>query len=86
MVEPGISRLWIRVLRADRINNELVGERIVKLRKQKGVTRDRLAGMTGLHRSHLYRLEKGIQSMSLDTLKAIADALQVQVSKLLRGY
>jgi transcriptional regulator with XRE-family HTH domain len=66
--------------------NLTVGQRIVKLRKQRGITRDRLAEMTGLHRSHLYRLENGHQSMSLDSLKAIADALQVQATRLLRGY
>lgn len=66
--------------------NLTVGERIVKLRKQRGITRDRLSEMTGLHRSHLYRLENGHQSMTLDSLKVIADALQVQAAGLLRGY
>jgi transcriptional regulator with XRE-family HTH domain len=66
--------------------NIAVGERIVKLRKARSITRDQLAELTGLHRSHLYRLEKGHQSMSLDSLRAIADALDVRVTRLLRGY
>jgi len=64
----------------------VVGERIAKLRKQKGVTQDQLAKLTGLNRGHLYRLETGQQNMTLGTLKLLADALEVRVTRLLRGY
>ena len=36
--------------------------------------------------NHLYRLEKGLQSMTLVTLKTIADTLEVRVVQLLRGF
>jgi len=63
-----------------------VGERIAKLRKAKGFTQDQFAEATGLNRTHLYRLETGQQSMTLKTLKLIADALGVRATQLLRGF
>jgi transcriptional regulator with XRE-family HTH domain len=64
----------------------IVGERIAKLRKQKGFTQDQFAEATGLNRTHLYRLETGQQSMTLKTLKIIADALGIRATQLLRGF
>jgi DNA-binding XRE family transcriptional regulator len=64
--------------------NRLVGERIRTLRRRKGITQDQLAELTGLNRVHLYRLENGRQSMTLNTLKIIADTLEVRVRDLIR--
>jgi len=64
----------------------VVGERIAKLRKAKGFTQDQFAEATGLNRTHLYRLETGQQSMTLRTLKLVADALGVHATQLLRGF
>lgn len=63
-----------------------VGGNIQKLRKQKGITQDQLAEMSGLNRAHVYRLETGRQSMTLRTLKIIADALGVRPTQLLKGF
>jgi transcriptional regulator with XRE-family HTH domain len=57
--------------------NRIVGDRIKKIRRAKGITQDHLAELSGLNRVHLYRLENGKQSMTLDTLKIIAEALGV---------
>lgn len=57
-----------------------MGERIKAIRKRKGITQDQLAEATGLNRVHLYRLEGGQQSMTLRTLKLIADTLGVRVT------
>ena len=54
------------------------------MRKTKGITQDQLAELAGLNRTHLYRLEGGKQSMTLHTLKLIADALQVQAWELVK--
>lgn len=62
----------------------VVGERIKAIRQQKGITQDRLADMAGLNRAHLYRLETGRQSMTLRTLKIVADALDVRVRELVK--
>jgi transcriptional regulator with XRE-family HTH domain len=63
--------------------NRFVGKRIRTIRVKKGITQDRLAELTGLNRVHLYRLENGLQSMTLNTLKIIADTLEVRVRDLI---
>jgi transcriptional regulator with XRE-family HTH domain len=63
--------------------HRVVGERIKKARKAKGFTQDEFAERTGLNRVHLYRLESGRQSMTLRTLKLIADALGMRVRDLI---
>lgn len=62
-----------------------VGRRIRQTRKRKGITQDQLAEMAGLDRVHLYRLETGRQSMTLRTLKLVADALDVPVRELVKN-
>lgn len=53
------------------------------MRGRKGVTQDQLAELAGLNRVHLYRIETGRQSMTLRTLKTIADALDVKMRDLI---
>ena len=62
----------------------VVAERIKKIRKAKGITQEGLAERAGLNRTHLYRLEGGKQSMTLRTLKVIADTLGVRVRELVK--
>jgi transcriptional regulator with XRE-family HTH domain len=61
---------------------QVVGKRIRTIRQARGITQDQLADRTGLNRVHLYRLETGKQSMTLRTLKLIADTLGVRVRDL----
>jgi transcriptional regulator with XRE-family HTH domain len=63
--------------------NRFVGARIRTIRLKKGITQDQLAELAGLNRVHLYRLENGRQSMTLNTLKVVADALEVRVRDLI---
>jgi XRE family transcriptional regulator, regulator of sulfur utilization len=60
-----------------------VGERIKAVRAERGLTQDQLAELSGLNRVHLYRVENGQQSMTLRTLKIIADALDVRMRDLI---
>lgn len=62
----------------------IVAERIKKIRKAKGITQEELADRAGLNKTHMYRLEGGKQSMTLRTLKIIADALDVRVRELVK--
>ena len=62
---------------------KLVGRNIKTIRGKKGVTQDQLAELAGLNRVHLYRIETGRQSMTLRTLKLIADALDVKMRDLI---
>ena len=59
-----------------------VGIRIKAIRTRKGITQDQLAELAGLNRVHLYRIETGRQSMTLRTLKILADALDVKMRDL----
>jgi transcriptional regulator with XRE-family HTH domain len=56
--------------------------KIRDLRKERGMTQDEFALRAGLNRTHLYRLESGRQSITLRTLKIVADALEVKVRDL----
>jgi transcriptional regulator with XRE-family HTH domain len=62
---------------------KVVGRKIKAIRGKKGVTQDQLAELAGLNRVHLYRIETGRQSMTLRTLKIIADALDVKMRDLI---
>ncbi len=61
----------------------VVGANVKKIRLAKGITQEQLAELAGLNRTHMYRLESGKQSMTLRTLKIIADALLVKVRDLI---
>lgn len=62
-----------------------LGNRLQSLRKQKGLTQEALAEEIGLGRSYIAEIESGRRNPSLDSLKIIADGLQVSLSKLLAG-
>lgn len=63
----------------------LLGERIRKLRKQKGWRQIDLAQHSGVHEVHISDLERGAREVGLKTLLAIARALEVKLSDLLLG-
>ena len=65
--------------------NKVVGAKIKALRVKRGLTQDQLADLAGLNRTHLWRVETGLQSPTVNTLKIIADALEVRVRDLLLG-
>lgn len=63
----------------------LLGERIRKLRKQKGWRQIDLAEHSGVHEVHISDLERGTREVGLRTLLAIAQALGARLSDLLSG-
>lgn len=60
-----------------------IGQKIIKLRKQKNLTQEDLAGEAEVDRSYLSEIENGHKNVSVQTLKKIADALGVKMSVLL---
>jgi transcriptional regulator with XRE-family HTH domain len=60
---------------------ELIGNRIVFLRKAKGLSQQKFADDAGLERSHLTNIEKGKKNISLSTLEKILNALDVDPSE-----
>lgn len=58
-----------------------LGQRIEKLRKEKGLTQEILAEKSGLHRAYFWDIENG-RNISVKTAYNIARALGVTLSKL----
>lgn len=59
-----------------------IGEKIREIRKSQGMTISRLAELTGWNVGNISRLERGMQGYSEQSLKKIADALQIPLSEL----
>lgn len=56
-----------------------IGQRIADLRKQKDMTQQDLADITGNQRNHISRIESGKYSVGFDTLQTIAEALDADI-------
>jgi transcriptional regulator with XRE-family HTH domain len=56
---------------------------VKKYRESKGFSKSALAEKSGLHQTYIGLLERGERSPNLDTAKAIADALNISLAKLI---
>lgn len=56
-----------------------IGSRIASLRKLAGLTQEELAIKAGLQRTHVGRIEAGRYAVTLETIQAIAEALDMTV-------
>lgn len=68
-------------------NNELdfaaIGHNIKSIRKQKGITQEQLADMTGLSKVHISNMENANTKVSLTAIVKIASALKTSVDHIL---
>lgn len=62
-----------------------LGKRIRELRSALGLSQEEFAHRAGLHRTYIGAVERGERNVSLDNILAIARALRVSTSELLRG-
>lgn len=62
-----------------------IGAKIKKLRKEKKLTQGELAERAGISGNHLSRLERGVFQPSIDVVKRLAKALDVNVDGILSG-
>jgi transcriptional regulator with XRE-family HTH domain len=60
------------------------GERLRKLRKQRGLSQEAFAGICGLDRTYIGGIERGERNISLRNIEVIAKALGLSVSELTR--
>ena len=65
-------------------NSKAFGVVIGRLRMKKGMTQESMSGLAGIARSHLAALENGEKTVKLSTLWAIAYALDLKPSELIR--
>jgi hypothetical protein len=60
-----------------------IGERIRKIRIEKGMTQKEIAEKCGINDANIRKYESGRQNPKIDTIEKIAKALDVEVSELL---
>ncbi|ELA4928382.1 helix-turn-helix transcriptional regulator [Vibrio vulnificus] len=61
------------------------GERVKNLRVERGMSQERLAESSGLHRTYVGSLERGQRNVSYLNILKIAAALEISTSVLLEG-
>lgn len=65
------------------LDYQAIGVRIRRLRKERGLTQQTLAEMSGQEPSNISHIERGATKLSLPTLVSVANALEVTVDQLL---
>lgn len=58
-----------------------LGKRIKKIRERSGITQLALADLTGLARSYIGQIESGLKNASLETIVAIANSSNCELSR-----
>jgi transcriptional regulator with XRE-family HTH domain len=62
-----------------------LGRRLSDLREKRGLSQTQLADMAEIGRAHLSQIENGAVAARIDTLYAIAQALELSLSEMLKG-
>lgn len=57
-----------------------IGKRLTQLRKEKGLTTNKLANMAGVSQSHLREIELGKRNPTVEILSYFCDALDISLS------
>ncbi len=65
------------------LDYQAIGVRIRRLRKERGLTQQTLAEMSGQEPSNISHIERGATKLSLPTLVSVANALDVTVDQIL---
>jgi transcriptional regulator with XRE-family HTH domain len=63
---------------------EIIGNNIVKLRKEQKLTQEDLCGLAEIDRSYLSEVENGKANASIETLVKIANALGCELKNFLK--
>ena len=64
---------------------KLLGKRIKNLRRGRKLSQEKLGFACGLTQHYVSQVEKGERNVSIVTLRAIAQALEVTLSELMQG-
>jgi transcriptional regulator with XRE-family HTH domain len=62
-----------------------LGQRLQELREKRGLSQSQLADMAGMGRAHLSQIENGAVAARIDTLYAIAKALEMPLEEMFKG-
>ncbi|GKL63118.1 hypothetical protein NUKP61_45870 [Klebsiella variicola] len=55
-----------------------------RLRTEKGLSQEKIAELANFHRTYVSQLERCVTNISIDGLERLANALEVDVTELLR--
>jgi transcriptional regulator with XRE-family HTH domain len=61
------------------------GVLLQEARKSKGISQEKLAELSDLHRTYISDLERGLRNPTLSTIVTLANALEMTASELLKG-
>ena len=59
-----------------------IGKRISSQRKEMGLSQEKLAELSGLHRNYIGSIERAEKNATITVLKKISDALNISLAKL----
>jgi transcriptional regulator with XRE-family HTH domain len=62
--------------------NELFGYAVESVRKEKSLSQENLAELSGLSRAHVSRIERFLYNPKLDTLFKVSNGLGIKLSEL----
>lgn len=60
------------------------GETLKLLRTEKGISQEKLAELSGLHRTYISDIERGERNVSLVNIVRIAEGLEVEIADLFK--
>jgi DNA-binding XRE family transcriptional regulator len=63
-----------------------LGRRLSDLREKHGLSQTQLADMAGIGRAHLSQIENGAVGAGINTLYALAQALDLKLEELFKGF
>lgn len=61
---------------------KVFGRNVKKYRSKLGISQEKLAEKSGLHRTYISDIERFQRSISLENIQRIADALEIETYKL----
>lgn len=63
----------------------VLGERVRKLRKERGWSQEDLAAASKLHWTYIGQVERGERNLTLQSIQSIARALKIKIAELFVG-
>jgi len=69
---------------ARRSTQQKLGNKVRELRKQRGWTQEKLEELSGLDRTYISDIERGVRNPSVKSLERLAKALKVPASELVK--
>lgn len=62
---------------------EVFAKRLRQIRQLRGLSQEKLADLTGLHRTYVGSVERSERNVSIDNMERFAQALEINLTELL---